>query len=94
MIRTMSPARSKRSRPDLLAGRYPWITSLPAEGRSAFAREYELASRISGAASGVAQLEEVLCSWKATAAIYADPPLLAKLTAPLAGTSLGRVPRP
>jgi hypothetical protein len=80
--------------PELLARRYAWIRFLPTDGRSTFAREYVETLQACASIGNTARLDEMLCSWKATAEVYADPTLLAKLTRSLPAPTGRRVPRP
>jgi hypothetical protein len=80
--------------PELLARRYAWIRFLPTDGRRTFAREYVETLQACASIGNTARLDEMLCSWKATAEIHADPALLAKLTGPLPAPTRRRVPRP
>jgi hypothetical protein len=80
--------------PEFLGRRYPWIRFLPPDGRSTFAREYVETLQACASIGNTARLDEMLCAWKATAEIYADPTLLAKLTRPLPPPTGKRVPRP
>jgi hypothetical protein len=77
----------------VLETRFPWMRLLPPEDRLAFTREFvdTLAACVSVGTS--ARLHELIGDWKATAAIHADPALVAELKRPLQGTSI-RVPRP
>ena len=68
--------------PELLARRYAWIRFLPTDGRSTFAREYVETLQACASIGNTARFEKMLCAWKATAEVYADPTLLAKLTVP------------
>jgi hypothetical protein len=80
--------------PELLARRYAWIRFLPTDGRDTFAREYVETLQACASIGNTARLDEMLCAWKATAEVYADPILLAKLTGPLPAPTSRRVPRP
>jgi hypothetical protein len=80
--------------PELLARRYAWIRFLPADGRATFAREYVETLQACASIGNTARLDEMLCAWKATAEIYADPALFAKLTGPLTASRGRRVTRP
>jgi hypothetical protein len=80
--------------PELLAQRYAWIRFLPAEGRSTFAREYVETLQACASIGNTARLDEMLTAWRATAEVYADPTLLARLSGPLPAPTGRRVPRP
>jgi hypothetical protein len=80
--------------PELLARRYAWIRFLPTDGRSTFVREYVETLQACASIGNTVCLDEMLCAWKATAEVYADPTLLARLTEPLPAPTGKRVPRP
>lgn len=61
---------------------FPWVRHLPEDAHPEFAAEW-LAALTSGAAMGNnAEVETVVSAWRATAEIYADPELFARLTKP------------
>ncbi len=80
--------------PQILEHQYPWVHFLPADGRAAFAREFIATMHACAAIGTPARLDEVLHSWKATAAIYSDPALATDLLRPLPVAAGRRVPRP
>jgi hypothetical protein len=80
--------------PEILEHRYPWLRFLPADARRSFAQEFVETVQACAAVANPARLDEVLCAWKATAEIYADPALSSDLTRPLPAPTGRRVPRP
>lgn len=71
----------------------PWTTFLPDEARAELLVDFVRTARACGELRTFEPLALMLGSWKATAAVYADPQLLAELRAPADGTRR-RVPRP
>jgi len=73
---------------------FPWVRHLPEKAHPEFAAEW-LDALSSGAALGNnAGVETVVSAWRATAEIYADPELFARLTKAHDGTDYGPVPCP
>ena len=72
---------------------HPWLRFLPAAERETFLRELAETIEACSALGNNAPLGQLLHEWKATAAVYADPKLLAVLKGPSRGTS-AKVLRP
>jgi hypothetical protein len=78
---------------NLLASRFPWMKFLAKAAKREFVREFIETLRACSSVGNSAALDEVIHSWKSTAAIYADPKRAAELKRPLPGTH-AKVPRP
>ncbi|HEY1175902.1 MAG TPA: hypothetical protein VGF17_07065 [Phytomonospora sp.] len=78
---------------DALVDEFPWLELLPEESVLQFVTEFTKAARASVDLSQWSLLARTLHEWKATAAVYADPALLAELSGPLEGDH-GAVPNP
>lgn len=78
---------------ELLESRFPWVRLLPAEERAAFAKELVDTLQACASVGKLARIEEIFREWKATAEIYADPDLAAKLKGPFDETDV-KVRRP
>jgi hypothetical protein len=63
----------------------PWLGFLPDEARSEFLVEFFRCAEASAELGTMAPLAQLLSEWQATAAIYADPQLLAELHRPSPG---------
>ena len=72
----------------LLEKRYSWLRFLPLPAREEFVRELVQTIEAFASVGKVARIEEVVAGWKATAEIYAEPELAAKLMEPLPGTNI------
>lgn len=79
--------------PALLPKRFPWARFLPPAALAQFARELVETIQASASLDTQAPIEELVCAWKATAEIYVDPELAARLKAPVEETTR-RVRRP
>jgi hypothetical protein len=83
--------------PELLATsfveEFPWVQVLPPEDVNAFARDFVRAAQASAELGQWAVLNQTVREWKATAAIYAEPGLAAKLAAPVT-EDYGSAPAP
>jgi hypothetical protein len=78
---------------DILPQVFPWIRFLPTDGQVEFAQELVDVME-AGVDLGVpAPVLQLITEWRSTAAIYADPELLAILQSPREG-DFGPVPRP
>jgi hypothetical protein len=77
----------------LLASRFPWMKFLTVEAKREFVREFIDTLRACASVGNSAALVEVVCAWKSTAAIHADPKLAADLKRSLPGTHT-KVSRP
>jgi hypothetical protein len=71
----------------------PWLRFLPAPERERFYRDFFECIEGAVAVGTLAPIARLLDQWQATAAIYADPDLAARLRRPITGEG-GRVPRP
>lgn len=76
----------------ILEKRFPWVRLLPTEDRAAFAQELVETMQACASVGKLARIEEIFHEWKATAEIYADPELAAKLKGPFteSGTPVRR----
>lgn len=72
---------------------FPWVQALPPEDVNAFASDFVRAAQASAELGQWAVLNQAVREWKATAAIYAEPGLAAKLTAPVT-EDYGSAPAP
>jgi hypothetical protein len=68
-----------------LAEEFPWIDLLPADDRRRFAADFVRAVQASAELGQWSVLEQVLTEWRSTAAIHADPRLVAELSEPIDG---------
>jgi hypothetical protein len=78
---------------DVLRDEFPWVDLLPAVEMAAFVADFSRAVQASAELGAWSALAQTINEWKATAAIHADPELLANLTAPIED-DLGPVPHP
>jgi hypothetical protein len=78
---------------EVLVEEFPWVDLLPAEDRLRFVTDFVRAVGASAELGRWSVLAQVLVEWKATAAVHADPALVAELSHPL-GDDLGPVPAP
>lgn len=81
----------KPSRPRGPAGRLrlrelPWLELLPPEERAEFLSQADTLVQ----AGEITALAQLIVEWKATAEIYAEPELLAELTAPAVDVELDK----
>jgi hypothetical protein len=76
-----------------LADEFPWLELLPESALPEFVKDFVKATRASVDIGQWSVLGQTLREWKATAAVYANPELLAALTKPL-GEDYGVVPNP
>ncbi|WP_040837068.1 hypothetical protein [Nocardia brevicatena] len=72
---------------------FPWTDVLPDDARDQFITDFVRAFQASAELDQWSVLTRVLHEWRSTAAIFADPALFAKLTAPVEG-DFGPVPPP
>jgi len=72
----------------LLEKRYSWMRFLPAAAREAFVRELVETIEAFASMGKLARIEVLVAAWKATAEIYAEPELAAKLAAPITATNV------
>jgi hypothetical protein len=94
LLRSALAAVKERNELDpVLMASFPWLRFIPAEHRSTFATEFQSTFEACAEIEVWEPLEQLLREWKATAAIYADPALLAQLKGPFDVDS-GPVPRP
>jgi hypothetical protein len=77
-----------------IAERLPWAHLLPPAERDQFTREFLATAEASGAAGNPAALAQLIHEWKATAEIWSDPNLAAKLQRPLSALKGRPVLRP
>ncbi|MGH3545230.1 MAG: hypothetical protein ACRDPW_04830 [Mycobacteriales bacterium] len=66
-----------------LGDEFPWLELLPADVLPDFAADFVKAARVSAELGQWHTLAQTVREWKATAAVYADPTLLAQLIKPL-----------
>ena len=78
---------------EALSEEFPWLSLLPAEELPLFVADFTRSARISAELSQWSVLAGTVREWRATAAIYAEPGLLAQLTGPLMEDH-GPVPAP
>lgn len=78
---------------DILPRIFPWSTFLPPDGQIEFAQELVTMMEASADLGVSAPVLTLIAQWRNTAEIYADPELLAILSAPRGG-DFGPVPRP
>ena len=78
---------------DVLVEEFPWVDLLPEADRLLFVTDFVRAVGASAELGRWSVLAQVLVEWKATAAVYADPALVAELTRPI-DDDLGAVPAP
>src|SRR5262249_17097664 len=67
---------------DVLREDFPWLDLIPERHLPAFAQEFTRAIETAAELGRWEVMDQVLHEWKATAAIYADPMLSARLTGP------------
>lgn len=80
---------------DELANIAPWTSFLPVRDRESFLVEFLRTSMAAHDVDTYEPLAQLLREWKATAAVHADPRLLAELRAPIGPkTERAPVPRP
>lgn len=79
---------------DSLQEEFPWMALLPDPVRGDCARELLTVLRASAALGRYGALHDALDSWKATAEIYTDSRLVARLTEPVDTPHDGDVPAP
>ena len=77
---------------DVLREEFPWVDLLPATEVGAFVIEFVRAVQASAELGRWNALAQVISEWKATAAVHADPELLASLRTPV--DDFGPVPHP
>lgn len=85
----LSPAEAAEA----LADEFPWLELLPPDTLPEFVADFVKAARVSVDIGQWSVLAQTIREWKATAAVYADPALLAELTGPLVEDH-GPVPNP
>lgn len=68
---------------------FPWVRWLPADGVREFLVEYIETARAAAELGTVGPLAPVVASWKATAEVYSDPDLYAKLRSKTDGEDFG-----
>jgi hypothetical protein len=78
---------------EVLVEEFSWVDLLPAADRLQFVSDFVRAVGASAELGRWSVLAQVLVEWKATAAVYADPALVAELSRPL-NDDLGPVPAP
>jgi len=78
---------------EVLVEEFAWVDLLPAADRLQFVSDFARAVGASAELGRWSVLAQVLVEWKATAAVYADPALVAELSRPL-DDDLGPVPAP
>ena len=78
---------------DALVEEFPWVDLLPEADRVRFVADFVRAVGASAELGRWSVLAQVLAECKATAAVHADPSLVAELTRPLE-SDLGPVPAP
>ena len=78
----------------LLQKRFAWVKFLPESARGEFTHEFVETLRACVSVGKSSRLDEVVCSWKSTAEIYADPQLAAELKRPLSSSEGRRIARP
>ncbi|NMO51027.1 hypothetical protein HH310_07465 [Actinoplanes sp. TBRC 11911] len=76
-----------------LTEEFPWLTLLPVEELPQFIADFTRAAQIAAEVGQWSVLTQAVREWKATAAVYADPALLRRLTEPLTD-DFGPVPAP
>ena len=72
----------------LLEKRYAWMRFLPPASREAFVRELVETIEAFASMGKLARIEVLVAAWKATAEVYAEPELAAKLTEPVTATAV------
>lgn len=78
---------------EVLVEEFPWAELLPLTDQLQFVSDFVRAVGASAELGRWSVLAQVLVEWKATAAVYADPVLVAELSRPL-DDDLGPVPAP
>jgi hypothetical protein len=68
---------------------FPWVHFLPDDAAHEFLTEFAETARAASELESVAPLAPVIASWKATAEVYSDPELYAKLRTPTDGEDFG-----
>lgn len=76
-----------------LTEEFPWLSLLPAEELPQFIADFTRSAQIAAEVGQWSVLAQTVREWKATAAVYADPSLLRRLTEPLT-EDYGPVPTP
>ena len=66
-----------------LTEEFPWVELLPSDVLSDFVADFLKAARVSADLGEWSVLAQTVREWKSTAAVYADPRLVAELTRPL-----------
>lgn len=78
---------------EVLVEEFPWVDVLPEPDRREFVADFIRAVSASAELGRWSVLAQVVQEWRATAAIHADPALVAELTEPV-DTDFGPVPAP
>jgi len=78
---------------EALTEEFPWLELLPVDSLAEFAADFVKATRVSAELGQWSVLAQTLREWKATAAVYAEPQVLAQLSRPI-DTDHGAVPNP
>jgi hypothetical protein len=78
---------------EALTEEFPWVDLLPEPERRLFAADFARAVLTAAELGRWSVLAQTVGEWKATAAVYADPRLVAELTRPL-DDDFGVVPAP
>jgi hypothetical protein len=68
---------------------FPWVRWLPDDAVREFLVEYIETARAAAELGTIGPLAPVVASWKATAEVYSDPELYAKLRTPTSGEDFG-----
>jgi len=93
LLRTLA-----RLHPDLLLETlredYPWVNHLPPDVQAEFLTDHVRTIHTAAEFERWTLVEQNITEWRATAEIYADPALLARLTRPHDGEDAGPVPPP
>ncbi|MFK3981060.1 hypothetical protein ACI2K4_11860 [Micromonospora sp. NPDC050397] len=76
-----------------LTEEFPWLSLLPVEELPQFIADFTRSAQIAAEVGQWSVLAQTVREWRATAAVYADPSLLRRLTEPLTD-DYGPVPTP
>lgn len=93
LAETLEVADANKILQRALERRFPWMRFLPEDARQKFTREFVETLEACASIGNMARMTEVVHAWQSTAAVYADPKLLAELCRPLPGTKK-QVPAP
>ncbi len=80
MLRQLFTSADMTMQASVLAGVFPWVKFLPADGRAEFLEDFITTLDACADLDIWPPMEQTILEWRATAAIHADPALHAALT--------------